>query len=66
MLIGLRPTPGRDLHLWDPVERSTASKIGYIGGTDDYVILKNRQVRAIHLAETFEEGFTGIPSILSS
>lgn len=64
VLIGLRPSSDRDPHLWEPVARSGASKIGYVGGTDHYEILKKRQGKAVHLAETFEEGFTAILSTL--
>ena len=66
MLIGLRPTTDRDPHLWEPVARSTASKIGYIGGTADYKTLKKRQGKAVHLAERFEDGFTVLLSTLSN
>ena len=66
VLIGLRPSSDRDPHLWEPVASSRASKIGYVGGTDHYEILKEHQGKAIHLAETFEEGFTAVLSMLSS
>ena len=66
VLIGLRPSSDRDPHLWKPVARSRASKIGYVGGTDHYEILKQLQGKAVHLAETFEAGFTAVLSTLSS
>jgi hypothetical protein len=65
VLIGLRPTD-HDPHLWEPVAKSRASKIGYIGSTDHYEILKKRQGNAVHLAETFEDGFTAILRMLLS
>ena len=65
VLIGLRPTD-HDLHLWEPVAKSCASKIGYVGGRNDYETLKKHQGKAVHLAETFEEGFTSILNTLSS
>ena len=65
VLIGLRPTNG-DPHLWEPVSKSHASQIGYVGGKDHYEILKSRQGKAIHLAETFEKGFTGVLQMVSN
>jgi len=59
VLIGLRPNP-RDPHLWEPIARSHAAKIAYVGGSADYDSLKKVQPRATHVACTFEAGVAAV------
>jgi hypothetical protein len=60
VLIGVRPNPERDSHLWEPIGRSYASAVLYVGGTAEFEALRRLQGRAVHVARTFEDGVDAV------
>ena len=65
-LIGVRPNPVGDRHLWGPIAQSQALKILYVGGNADFDALKSLQGKAVHYADTFEAGVVPVLGALSN
>jgi hypothetical protein len=66
LIVGIKPNPQGDQHLWDPIAQSSAPKILYVGSTADFDVLKRLQHRSVHLAETFEKAVAPILSAFPS
>jgi hypothetical protein len=66
VIIGIKPNPQGDQHLWEPIAQSPAPKILYVGGNPDFAVLRTVQLRSVHSAETFADGVRSILSALTS
>jgi hypothetical protein len=64
VIIGIKPNPQGDQHLWGPIAQSPAPRILYVGG--DFAVLRTLQPRSVHSAETFADGVGPILSALTS
>jgi hypothetical protein len=66
VIIGVKPNPQGDQHLWGPIAQSPAPRVLYVGGTPDFAVMKTLQPTSIHSAETFDAAVAPILSALTS